>query len=162
MMKTSTILHVVWISMESWKEIKWFSHIYFSIIYIDTPHLTLYLKIHITVFYMYKWYCTKVCVLNSINVYLVRKPRLSEREKCIEDDMVNKIRKLLIVDIFVDVSVLFSNRQSKGHEIHIITWRCVTVFVWKEDSWRTILISIVFPICDIIFLNPRFGWTVFF
>ena len=85
-----------------------FGHIQnLSIICIDMPHLTLHLKIHIKVFYMYKWYCTEVCVLNSINVYLVRKLRLIERKKCIEDDMVNKIRKLLIVDIFVDVSGLF-------------------------------------------------------
>lgn len=96
------------------------------------PHLTLHLKIHFKVFYMYKWYCTEVCVLNSINVYLVRKPRLSEREKkCIEDDMANKIRKLLIVDIFVDVSDLFSNRQSNRYryKIHIITWLFVIAFV---------------------------------
>ena len=57
-----------------------------------------------------------------------------ERKKCIEDDMVNKIRKLLIVDIFVDVSDLFSNRQSNRYryKIHIITWLFVIAFVWNR------------------------------
>jgi hypothetical protein len=85
----------------------------------------------------------------------------SERKKCIEDDMVNKIKKLLIVDIFVDVSGLFSNRQSNRYryKIHIITWLFVIAFVWNR---RLVKDHNKHCISNIMFLNPRFGWTFFF